>query len=302
MGVMRALKLGGGLAGGLFVGLVLLGHALGPSKSREPSTPSYITPQAKYLNNYRAGSYTHNLVAPAARLFPNLSIVLMDNRSSSTDLVSSNTSQDLTQAYPIIQRYGKQKLRDMGYRVNAMTVAEEVFAKSNTCPVFATQHLDSMPFVLRQGVVLHESIHCARFQLMQYNRELLKAQLRVLFARVQGGMSLSEMREFMRAMDEGMVTAMLRSLSFAQGEIGRVAAAQFDREYQTAMRGEYTNETPAVAKLMPEICAKQGDCPTEISALMTKLFADKRYIQAMASDIKWLNQNAERWGMQAAEG
>jgi hypothetical protein len=297
MRAIGAFKLGAKVLGGLFAGfagLVLVGQAMGPARPARTPIYSYVVPKATYLNNYRAGSYSHDLVAPAAEFFPHLSIVWVDGRAKA-DLIRSNPGQDIAQAYPIMESYGKQKLSDVGYVVNAITVNEDTFTKNNTCPVFTTKNLDSKSFLLQQGVVLHESIHCARFQVMEYNHDQLVAQLKSLFARVEQGLNGQQMDEFMRAMDEGMVTAMLRSLSFEPGDIGKVATAQFNREYQMAVDGVYVNETPALAKKMPEICAKQGDCPTEISALMTKLFADKRYVQAMVSDIKWLNSNADKW-------
>lgn len=301
MRILKALKVCAVTTGALFGGLLLLGYSLSPAKQHPGRTYSYVTPEATYQNNYRAGSYSNDLVAPAVKLFPHLSIVLVGGKGDGNDLVPDSTGKRLVQAYPLMQRYGQQKLNDIGFAVNAMTVTEETFSKNNTCPVITTKRLDAMSLVLRQGVVVHEAIHCARFQVMQYNRDHLREQLTALVANVERGMDGGNMYEFMRAMDEGMVTAMLRSLSFEPGEIGEIAGAQFDREYQTAMAGDYTNETPALAKLMPEICPKQGDCPTEISALMTKLFADKRYIKAMQSDIKWLNKNADKWGRVSKE-
>lgn len=197
---------------------------------------------------------------------------------------------------------GKQTAGALGASWSAVVVAEksrkrqealqkaEVMAYStridntNACALVFTEHLEDQKPLYKSSVVLHELTHCGQQYLKTTHADRQK-KIEDEAASIGKGLPYNVIDTVYA---ESLPTAMQRALSFTENGLASAAQFGFGYEYDDAKKDKRWVEAPNVALVLPEICAKAGDCPVDLLQLQEKLIQDPRFRGALRSDM-------ERW-------
>ncbi|MDG9918232.1 hypothetical protein N7645_15185 [Pseudomonas juntendi] len=245
---------------------------------------------------YKPGTFGYDLNKLGKMIGVDVPIVFLDTddlESYGKDFVNDPRAQrvaDRVKAYAVSSTQGRSdRERRQQISILAFVPQDKSLHALGACPIVITNALKKQPEANQAPVLMHEMTHCQDF----YLRRTDHAGYEAIYDQVKGLVPVDQRRlpGMAKTIDtvfaESLPTATLRALSFADDpDIRQFAQAGFADELRTARSGSTANESPAVAEAMTQICAKTGDCPTQLGPLQKLLSKDPRYLAAMSADIE----------------
>jgi hypothetical protein len=280
-----------GIAGIIGLGLILifsLAHFANGIKKESAVAVSFTAGGAFY----KPGTLGASVNRLAKVINVDVPIVLIEHSDAEyeKDFVNDPRSKIITSRissyYSTNEKAREQNDKAHNLETYAFVPLNNLMQSMGVCPIFLTRHFEKLNISQQMPTVFHEMTHCQDV----YLRRAQPAHRKVIWERVLALVPINQQDERRKAIEtvfaESLPTANLRALSFVSGDIGHLAQAGFSFELKAAMTDSKANESPEVAKIMKQICARVGDCPTKLDALEEKLTSDPRYMQALKSDIE----------------
>ncbi|WP_157806852.1 hypothetical protein [Pseudomonas sp. S10E 269] len=270
--------------------LVLAGLAL---------KPEFFDVRGQQSSLYKpdtAGFYVNTI---ASKLGVGAPVFIFDSRDSKRYLDDLNgygkeISGALGVSWGAVATIEKARLREE-QASNGKVIAYSVrLPNTNACALVFTEHFHDNSDLFKSSVVIHELTHCGQQFLLKTQRERQR-KVQDLAEEIGGDLKYGVIDTVYA---ESLPTAMQRALSFDSGFISEASRYGFKYELDDAKKDKRWVEAPHVAMVMPEICSKAGDCPTDLLLLQEKLIQDARYRAALRADMeRWSQLRASAAGV-----
>lgn len=251
----------------------------------------YFDVQGKQSSLYKADTAGFYVNRIAQSLGVGAPVFVYDSRDSERFLDDLNIhgrqeAGALGVSWTAVASYEKSRAKEEQAQKGKVMAYAVSLSRTNACAMVFTEHLTDKSDLYKSSVVIHELTHCGQHFLLR-TQEDRQRRVQDKVSEIGGDLPYGVIATVYA---ESLPTAMLRALSFDSGAISEAARYGFNYEFDDAQKNKSWVEAPNVALVMPQICSKAGDCPTDLLQLQEKLIHDEKYMTALRADM-------ERWSL-----